>query len=208
VAAVKRFKEPKGRDRVLSYGEEDRLLAALPEPHRTLTQLALETGIRLQSEGVPLQWPDVDLDRGRLHIKAAEAKSGRERWLPLGDAMVARLHRMRAASTRPYIFAGPRGGPLTHFKHRYFRAVREAGLAGTGVGIHTLRHCWASRFAEATGGDLVLLQSLGGWSSLTLVQRYAHARQERGAEAIRRMVEARETHRKSHLAETVRSLNA
>jgi len=86
VAAVKRFKEPKGRDRVLSYGEEDRLLAALPEPHRTLTQLALETGIRLQSEGVPLQWPDVDLDRGRLHIKAAEAKSGRERWLPLGDA--------------------------------------------------------------------------------------------------------------------------
>lgn len=134
-----------------------------------------------------MQWPDVDLDRGQLHIKAVDAKSGRERWLPLSHDMVARLRVLQTTSTSPYLFAGQRGGPVTHSKHRYWKAVRAAGLAGTGVDIHCLRHTFATRFYEATG-DLLLLQRLGGWSSLTLVQRYAHARMERAGEAIRAMV--------------------
>jgi len=201
VRAVKRFKESKGRDRVVTYEEETALLARLPEPHRTLTQLALETGLRLQSEGVPLTWADVDLDKARLHIKASDAKSGKERWLPLGD-MVSRLRAMKATSTSPLIFAGPRGGPLTHFKTTYRRAVRAAGLAGTGLNVHCLRHTWASRLTESSG-DLLLVQKLGGWSSLLLVQRYAHLRAGRDVAAIRAMLEARESHRQSHSATTV-----
>ena len=68
VAKVKRFKEPKSRDRILSVEEEDRLLGALPDPYRTLTQLAVETGMRLQREGIPLTWADLDLTKGHLHI--------------------------------------------------------------------------------------------------------------------------------------------
>lgn len=42
------------------------------------------------------------------------------------------------------------------------------------------------------GADLILLQQLGRWSSLAMVQRYAHHRPERAVEAIRQMAEARE----------------
>jgi integrase len=190
VAKVKRFKEPKGRDRILSFEEEDRLLAALREPFRTLTQLALETGIRLQREGIPLTRADFDLARGQLHIKARNAKNGRERWIPLTAGMVVRLRAMQAASTNQLAFPAPRGGLLNRFRTTYFETVRKLGLAGTKLGIHTLRHTWATRFYEATG-DLLLLQRLGGWASLSMVQRYAHARQERAAAAIQQMVDAR-----------------
>lgn len=71
----------------------------------------------------------------------------------------------------------------------YFKAVRAAGLVG--VSIHCLRHSWASRLAESSG-DLLLLKELGGWSSLSMVQRYAHLREGRGAEAIRKMLADRE----------------
>lgn len=54
-----------GRERILTYLEEDALLAALPEPHRTVTQLALECGAHLQSELLPITWADVDLDKAR-----------------------------------------------------------------------------------------------------------------------------------------------
>ena len=54
---------------------------------------------------------------------------------------------------------------------------------------YSLRHTFASRFAESSG-DLLLLQRVGGWSSLALVQRYAHVRAGRDAEAIRAMLDA------------------
>ena len=68
--------------------------------------------------------------------------------------------------------------------------MRELGFAGTGLNIHALRHTWASGMVEA-GADLVLLQQLGGWSSLAMVSRYAHFRQERAVDATARMLAAR-----------------
>jgi integrase len=69
------------------------------------------------------------------------------------------------------------------------KAVRAAKLVG--VTIHCLRHSWASRLAESSGA-LLLLQQGGGWSSSSMVQRCAHLREGRGAEAIRKMLADRE----------------
>ena len=96
--------------------------------------------------------------------------------------------------------------PLTHFKARYRAAVRAAGLAGTGLTVHCLRHSWASRLTESSG-DLLLVQKLGGWSSLLLVQRYAHLRAGRDVAAIRAMLALRESHSQPHSATTVMPLN-
>jgi integrase len=189
---VRRFKEPRGRERILSYAEEDALLAALPEPHRTVTQLALEVGARLQSELLPITWDDLDLDKARLSITATHAKNGRARHVPLSADMVQRLRAMQARSTSPFVFPAPRGGSFQlNFRKRYFPAVRAAGLGGTRVDIHCLRHTWASRMVEA-GADLTLLMALGGWSSLVMVQRYSHHRPERAVDATSRMLAARE----------------
>ena len=67
--------------------------------------------------------------------------------------------------------------------------MRAAGL-DRAVTPHCLRHTWASRFAE-TSGDLLLLQRAGNWSSLKMVERYAHVREGRDAEVMRQMEAAR-----------------
>jgi integrase len=100
-------------------------------------------------------------------------------------------------------------------KTRYFKAVARLGLGEARVpkdervNIHTLRHTWASRLAESSG-DLLLLQQLGGWSSLTLVQRYAHLRAGRGAAALKQMHPQREaaTRRKVLPADNPRTITA
>ena len=85
---------------------------------------------------------------------------------------------------------------LHRFKDAYFKVVAALGLGGPRiakedrVNIHCLRHTWASRMVES-GADLILVQQLGGWSSLAMVQRYAHFRPERAVDATARMLAAR-----------------
>ncbi len=52
--------------------------------------------------------------------------------------------------------------------------------------FHDLRHSFASRLAMA-GVDLLTVKELGGWKSLTMVQRYAHLSQSHRQEAIERL---------------------
>ena len=185
---VRKFKESRGRERILSYTEEDALLAQLPQLHATIVRLALEVGARLPSELLPLTWDD--LDKARLTIPGAIAKNWRTRHLPLSPAMCERLRAMRETSTSRFVFANRDGGPLRRFKVAYFKAVRAAGLGGTKLGIHSLRHSWASRMI-GSGADLTLVQQLGGWSSLLMVTRYSHHRPERAVDTTARMLAAR-----------------
>ena len=136
-----------------------------------------------------MRWDAVDLDRQQITIRGAFAKNGKSRVLPLSDAMTATLRTLQAAAMSELVFPAARGGYQHHYSMEYFKAVRAAGLVG--VSIHCLRHSWASRLAESSG-DLLLLKELGGWSSLSMVQRYAHLREGRGAEAIRKMLTDRE----------------
>lgn len=99
-AAVKRFKESLGRERILSDAEEARLLAALREPDRTVVQLALECGAHLQSELLPVTRADIDLDKARLTITATHAKNGRPRHLPLSPDMALGLTGVNVHSLR------------------------------------------------------------------------------------------------------------
>ena len=71
------------------------------------------------------------------------------------------------------------------------RALRVAGLAGTEVSTHVLRHTFSSRLMEATGNPR-LVQVLGGWASLAMVERYTHVVEGQGPDAIARVGAARE----------------
>ena len=173
VSKVKFRKEPRQRLRFLEPEEEGRLLAACGEPLRTLVLLGLHTGLRLNAEALQLRWEDVDLRRGQLTVQAAYAKNGKTRTVPLNSVVRAALDRL--PRTEDLVF---RHGSLG----KAFRAAcRKAGI--TGVTPHTLRHTFATRLCE-NGVDLRMVQELGGWASLALVQRYAHVTPSRKAEAI------------------------
>ncbi|HEX5530514.1 MAG TPA: site-specific integrase [Methylomirabilota bacterium] len=189
--AVARYPEPRGRERILTFEEEDRLLAALPERARTVTRLALECGARLQSELLPVVWDDVDLDHARLLIRATHAKNGKPRHLPLSPGMVATLRTMQATATSAFVFPGRQGAFFHRYKHAFFQAVRTAGLAGTGVNIHCLRHSWASRMLEA-GAELAVVRDLGGWADLSILNRYSHHRPQRAVDATAAMLALRD----------------
>lgn len=53
-----------------------------------------------------------------------------------------------------------------------------------------MRHTFASRLVMA-GVDLRTVQELGGWSDLSLVQRYSHLAPGHKAEAIERIAQFR-----------------
>jgi site-specific recombinase XerD len=62
-----------------------------------------------------------------------------------------------------------------------------AGAQGSeDVSPHVLRHTFASRLAMA-GVDLRTIQELGGWKTLSMVQRYAHLSPSHKAEAVERI---------------------
>jgi integrase len=64
-------------------------------------------------------------------------------------------------------------------------AVRAAGIEN--FRLHDTRHTFASRLAMA-GVDLLTIKELGGWKTLSMVQRYAHLSPSHRRQAIERLV--------------------
>jgi site-specific recombinase XerC len=89
-------------------------------------------------------------------------------------------------------------------------ALRAAGQEGEatrldGVTWHSLRHTFASRLVVA-GVDLRTVQELGGWRTLSMVQRYAHLAPDHLAAAVEKIAasvpEARREHVLSNFEKT------
>jgi integrase len=188
VATVKALRENAGRLRFLDHDEEAALLAACREPLRTMVLVGLYAGVRLLSEGLTLRWADVDLKRGLLTVQGAYAKSGKTRTVPLNTVLRGALAQLRERSAGEYVFAKRDGEAFASIRTAFATACRRAGLVG--VTPHVLRHTFASRLVMA-GVDLRTVQELGGWSSLELVQRYAHLSPGHKAEAVERIIATR-----------------
>jgi integrase len=182
VTSVKLLKEPRLRLRFLEPEEEDRLLAECAEPLRTLILVGTNCGLRLKSEALTLRWADVDVGRKTLTVAAAYAKSGTSRTVSLNSVVLAALTRLPQISD--FVFAKPNGKPY-HAIRGFRAACRRAGL--TDVTPHSTRHTFATRLVE-NGVDLRTVQELGGWATLSLIQRYAHVSPTRKAEAVEGLV--------------------
>jgi integrase len=146
------------------------------------------SGCRL-GEALSLDWSDVDLTAARAILWEGETKSGNRRVVGLTPGAIAALaaleHRagrvFRTHRGEPYREEGGYGGQI---KTAWQATMRRAGLSG--FGPHHTRHSWAS-WHYALNRDLLLLQREGGWSSVTLVARYAHVMPSGVEAAIRRV---------------------
>ena len=187
VCAVKLTKEPRQRLRFLEAHEEAALLAECAEPLRTLVLVGTNCGLRLRSEALTLRWADIDVERKSLTVAAAYAKSGTSRTVSLNSVVLAALTQLPKRSE--FVFAKPSGKPY-HALRGFRPACQRAGL--TGVTPHTLRHTFATRLVE-NGVDLRTVQELGGWATLSLIQRYAHVSPSRKAEAVEGLVRKNST---------------
>jgi hypothetical protein len=102
-----RRKKVNARNRRLEPGEEERLLAVAPPHLQRVMIAALETCCR-QGELLKLQWRDVSLERGELHLRAENTKTATTRIIPISDRLRAVFE---MAKTDP---AGQEFGPMVY----------------------------------------------------------------------------------------------
>lgn len=189
VPPIPRMKEPPGRLRFLTQQEARKLIDHLRSRPRCqhiadMAEFTLATGLR-EANVTGLEWGRVDIDRRMAWIPAEHSKSGKPIKVPLNDLAVEVLKRRQGVHDL-WVFTY-RGKKLRKAGHDGFRqSVAACGLEG--ISWHTLRHTWASWHAMA-GTPLQVLMELGGWSTMSMVLRYAHLAPDHLAEFAGRVVE-------------------
>ena len=170
VVRVEKYETPKGRDRLLSHAEADKLIEKSAKHLKAIIICGLETGGRI-SEILGLKWADIDFDGGLLYFLQQNTKAAKQREIPLTPTLTAALRSIPRAFSTDHVFTY-RGKALVDVKEG-FKAARDRAGLGKDVTIHTLRHTWAS-WASMSGMSTTLLMDLGGWSSEAMVRRYRH----------------------------------
>lgn len=179
VPKVKALKGSKNRVRWITREEADRLIAELPTHLATMAEFSLQTGLR-RANVTHLEWSQVDLARKTAWVLGENTKNRKALAVPLTDKAVAILQAQKAAQEQylaqreqplRWVFAKA-GKPVHQTSTRAWReALKRAGIED--FCWHDLRHTWASWHVQ-NGTPLHVLQELGGWSSIKMVQRYAH----------------------------------
>ncbi len=179
-AAVHELPQPKGRERVLSFVEEALYLAKASTNLRDATILAVDTGMRPNSELFPLRWEDVDLvvrpecPNGVIHVRQGKTVNAR-RSLPLTPRAAEVLHRRKRDSgtkdkKSAFVFPGAgNSGHIISLQHPHEDALEGAKLES--FEFYCWRHTFGTRAAQS-GMDRFSLARLMGHSSPSVAARY------------------------------------
>jgi integrase len=179
-AAIHELPQPKGRTRVLSFTEEAFYLAKASGNLRDATILAVDTGMRPNSELFPLLWADVDLTvrlespHGVIHVRQGKTVSA-QRSVPLTPRAAEVLQRRKKkAEAIPkksaFVFPGAgNSGHVISLQHPHEDAIEGAELQP--FEFYCWRHTFGTRAAQS-GMDRFTLARLMGHSSPAVAARY------------------------------------
>lgn len=149
--------------------------------------LAINTGLR-RGEMFKLRRSDIDLEKQQLKVRAAAAKSGKSRYIPLNiEAFesLTRWMRQHSAGSDDLIFPGKNGTLMDNIDSSWRTVSRAAGLKD--FRWHDLRHHFASRLVMS-GVDLNTVRELLGHADLKMTLRYAHLAPEHKASAVAKLM--------------------
>lgn len=157
---------------VLDDDEYERLLAELPEPARRAVLVAGETGMR-RGELERLTWEDVDfVARGVGELRIMLAKNHQFRVIPLTDERLRSLLLQMKAEATPH----PKAPvfPKVVDNRVIKAAIRRLGISKY-ITLHNFRHQFCTTSLEV-GMSSFFLQSIGGWKSPVMLERYGRRR--------------------------------
>jgi integrase len=180
---VRKLKESKGRRRILSSDEEDRLLEAAGNsswPSMRLFLRMLMTTAARKSEVLELRWENVKLEDSVALLPTS--KNDEPRALPLVADVRAALE--EAKKVRPlhsdYVFFDPRHPERPKNIDVIWRAVREkAGLLADRedrldrVVLHSTRHTAVTKMIKG-GANIAQAAAVSGHKTLAMLKRYTH----------------------------------
>ncbi|MDB5533221.1 MAG: integrase family protein [Hyphomicrobiales bacterium] len=172
------------RVRYLSIAEAKRLINACAPDFRPLVISALETGCRY-GELTRLEVEDFNPDAGTVNIR--KSKSGKVRHVVLTDQGVAFFRQACAGRARSQLMFRRADGEPWKASHQN-RPMREACARAKitpPVGIHGLRHTWASHAVMNGVPLLVVAKNLGHANTVMVEKHYGHLAQTYIVDAIR-----------------------
>jgi integrase len=163
-----------GRTLYMLPDEAERLLASAATHLQPLLVFLIGTGARM-TEALELEWRDVDL-AGRRAI-FWRTKNERRRNVFLPPRVVVALANLGHRDGRVFVhhgggYTGRDRGYGGQIKTAWGSALRRSGL-DLELTPHDCRHTWAT-WHYAIHKDLLQLKQDGLWSSVALVERYAH----------------------------------
>jgi len=188
-----------GRIRWITPEEAERLIAACNDALRMLVIFLLYTGARV-GEALWLDWTDVALSRAHVTFPVdpsagRRAKNNETRGVPLHPRVCAALANLPHREGE--VFRRPDGLPYerlrvesddtsagNRIRKAFASACKRAGIKD--FTPHDCRHTWAT-WHYAKNHDLLALQRLGGWKTVSMVMRYAHINVEELKHTIDRL---------------------
>ncbi len=195
---------PAKQRRPMTVGEIKQFFEHCPEYVKPAFSTLMRTGMR-RGELIAMKFSDIDFERRIMTIRAATAKSGKERDVPLDDITFEEVVRLRASAeqrrpipgrtkagrlSREHVFVNAgnapwRGGNLLKaFQRACEKAGIEDGKMGGSLDIHSLRGTFISHAIE-NGGSPKAVQEIIGHSTLAMTMNvYAKAADESKRKAI------------------------
>jgi integrase/recombinase XerD len=185
--SLKRPHRSRALPKVFSKEEVMQIFSATKNSkHKLILWLIYSCGLR-RSEVINIKLTDLDADRGVLQIR--EAKGNTNRMVPIAAKVWEKIGTyIKTYKPVSYLFEGQTGGKYSAesvyavFKH----SLRLAGIKKD-VGVHSLRHSYATHLHEG-GLDIRYIQELLGHKSSRTTEIYTHV-SRRNLFAIRSPIE-------------------
>jgi integrase len=140
------------------------------------------------AEVMALRHTDVQFETGDIRIPRGKSAAAR-RILHMTPETQGILERRGVAPDSQWVFPGQKKGThLVDVENAHQKVLKRARL---GFVLYDLRHTFATRFAEVTGGYVVALARILGHSNLRTVMRYVHISEAHTRAAMARFAASR-----------------
>ncbi len=173
IELIKRPRKSRPLPQVFSKEEVRKILNSTRNlKHRLILWITYSCGLR-RSEVVNISLSDLNRERGILHIRGG--KGNVDRVVPVSDKVWEKIEEyMDSYHPLVWLFEGQKGGQYTTSSvyHVFKAALSRAGIDRE-VGIHSLRHSYATHLHE-TGLDIRYIQELLGHRSSRTTEIYTH----------------------------------
>ena len=170
---IPRPKKPSILPKVISPDDIKQLFEVTTNlKHNTMLKLCYGMGLRV-SEIVNIKISDVDSKNMQVFI--ARAKGKKDRYANLPESILEQLRTyFLTYKPRNYLFEGQYGEKYsTRSVQQVFKVSLQKSKINKAVGIHGLRHSFATHLLEA-GTDIRFIQELLGHNDIKTTLRYTH----------------------------------